>query len=89
MPVAPTDPLDRLTTPARVGDGRFEGEVPDGWQQGRGAFGGLALGLLARAAEASLDDASRTLRSITAEICGPATPWSSVSCGARTAACSS
>ena len=26
--------------------GTFEGTVPDGWQQGRGAFGGLVYGML-------------------------------------------
>jgi acyl-CoA thioesterase len=78
-----------VLSPRRTGDGAFEGEVPDGWQQGRGAFGGLVLGLLVRgvlaeeaAAEAQPgDDAApsslrspRSLRSMTAEIMGPVQP---------------
>ncbi len=45
-------------------------DVPDGWQQGRGAFGGLTLAMLARAAGATLDAAERPLRTITAELPG-------------------
>lgn len=60
------------TTPAAPG--RFRAQVPDGWQQGRGAFGGLVIGLLARAATAAAGDPSRTLRSLTAELCGPTQP---------------
>lgn len=50
----------------RVRDGAWT--VPDGWQQGRGAFGGLSLATAARHAMVALGDPSRTLRSITAEI---------------------
>ncbi len=42
--------------------------VPDGWQQGRGAFGGLTLAVLARAAGGRVDPSERPLRAITAEI---------------------
>ncbi len=56
------------------GDGRFEANLPDGWQQGRGAFGGLVLGALARALMASEDDAARTLRALTGEVFGPVQP---------------
>jgi acyl-CoA thioesterase len=48
--------FDRLVTPTPIGDGAFTIEVPDGWQQGRGAFGGLVLAMLARAAEATAAD---------------------------------
>jgi acyl-CoA thioesterase len=44
-------PFDRATAIRTLSSGIFEGEVPDGWQQGRGAFGGLVFGLLARAME--------------------------------------
>jgi len=44
--------------------------VPDGWQQGRGAFGGLTLAMLARAAGGRVDPSERPLRAITAEIPG-------------------
>ncbi len=42
--------------------------VPEGWAQGRGAFGGLTLAVLARAAGATLDDRERPLRTLTGEI---------------------
>lgn len=57
-----------------LGDGRYLVEVPDGWQQGRGAFGGLVLGALLRAIEASEDDAGRLTRALSGEICGPVLP---------------
>ena len=60
------DSLDVLTAVAVV-EGRARVDVPDGWQQGRGAFGGFVTALMARAVE--LPD--RPLRSLTAELCGP------------------
>lgn len=67
------DDLTALTTPAARGDGAFTLDFPDGWQQGRGAFGGLVVATLIRTAEAALDR-PWPLRSITAEICGPVVP---------------
>lgn len=55
----------------QLAPGQFGWTVPDGWQQGRGAFGGLVLGALVRAAERTLQDPDRPLRSITGELCGP------------------
>lgn len=55
-----------------AGPDRFTWDVPDGWQQGRGAFGGLVIGALARAMIASEPASDRRLRSITAELCAPA-----------------
>jgi acyl-CoA thioesterase len=43
-------------------------DVPEGWRQGRGAFGGLTLATLARVASQHADAAGRTLRTLTAEI---------------------
>lgn len=43
--------------------------VPEGWSQGRGAFGGFVTGAMVHALEASAPD--RPLRSLTAELCGP------------------
>jgi hypothetical protein len=51
--------------------GLFSLTVPDGWQQGRGAFGGLVLAATVRAIEASEPEKDRKLRSVTAEIAGP------------------
>ncbi len=63
---------DALVTPTPRSPGHFTAEVPDGWQQGRGAYGGLVTGLLSRALEASAP--GRALRSLTAELCGPVAP---------------
>jgi acyl-CoA thioesterase len=63
--------LVSVTTPTRLAEDRFQAEVPDGWQQGRGAFGGLVLGNLVRAIQAFDAAPDRPLRSLTAQICGP------------------
>jgi hypothetical protein len=57
-----------------LGDGRFAADIPDGWQQGRGAFGGLVLAALLRAMEAAEDDRARVTRSLSGELCGPVLP---------------
>jgi len=51
------------------GDGLYETEVPDGWQQGRGAFGGLTIAYAVRAMEER--ESERPLRALTAELPGP------------------
>ncbi len=66
-----TDDLTLATTPSRHSPTRFQLDVPDGWHQGRGAFGGLVLGALTRAITACEGDAARTLRSLSGEIVGP------------------
>jgi acyl-CoA thioesterase len=66
--------FDLLTAVSPRGDGRYHIDVPDGWQQGRGAFGGLVLAYLVRAGEATIGDDQRLLRSLTAEIVGPVLP---------------
>lgn len=53
-------------------DGSFRAEVPDGWQQGKGAFGGLGVGLGVRALEAV--EVERPIRALTAELPGPLLP---------------
>jgi hypothetical protein len=52
----------------------FRAYVPDGWQQGRGAFGGLVLGTLLRAMEAAEPDRRRSARTLSGDICGPVLP---------------
>lgn len=64
----------RVTEPTRLAHDRFSVDVPDGWQQGRGAFGGLVLAFLARSIEEALADSSRPLRSVTAHILRPLQP---------------
>ena len=56
--------------------GRFSMEMPDGWQQGRGAFGGLVLGALTRASLAAGEAAGALpqLRTLTGSLCAPALP---------------
>lgn len=49
-------------------------QVPDGWQQGRGAFGGLVLATLLRAIERAEPDRNRSVRSLTGDLCGPVLP---------------
>lgn len=63
--------LDVALTPERVSDRVFSLSVADGWQQGKGAFGGLVVGSMVRAMDAFLAQPTRTLRSLTAEIVGP------------------
>lgn len=58
--------MDLRPVPTGV-PGEFTADIPDGWQQGRGAYGGVVLGLLARAM--AIPD--RPLRSLTAAIPAP------------------
>lgn len=69
-----TDDLATLTTPRLVAPDRFEATIPEGWLQGRGVFGGIVFGTLIRALEASEPERDRSMRSLTAEICGPVAP---------------
>ncbi len=69
-----TDDLSLVTRVARRTDGRFTLEVAAGWEQGRGAFGGLVVGAMARAAIACEPDEARTLRAVSAELVGPVQP---------------
>jgi hypothetical protein len=55
--------------------GRFRASVPDGWQQGRGAFGGLVLGMLLRAIERTAVSADRrSVRTLQGDLVGPVVP---------------
>lgn len=70
-----TEPaFERGTRVTPTGDGRFAVDVPDGWQQGRGAFGGLVLGTLTRAVEATVADPARRVRTVAGDLCAPAQP---------------
>jgi len=62
--------LTDLCTPRPVGD-RYLLDVPPGWRQGRGAFGGLVVGALIEAIEHHVGDPARKVRSVTAELPGP------------------
>ncbi len=72
--MAPMSAFETATALERINSTTFAAQIPDGWQQGRGAFGGLTLGLLARALVASEPDAARSMRALTGDICGPVLP---------------
>lgn len=63
--------LTTVTTPALVSPLLFALDVPDGWQQGRGAYGGFVLATVVRAIEAAAGSPERPLRTLTAELCAP------------------
>ena len=65
--------LTDVTTPRPRGEG-FELDVPAGWRQGRGAYGGFTIAALIRAIEARIGDPVRRPRSITAELPAPVEP---------------
>jgi hypothetical protein len=80
-----TSAFELATTLTRVTDdsasgllahetGRFDAYIPDQWQQGRGAFGGLVLAVLARAMLSSEPAGERVLRSLLGDLCGPVRP---------------
>lgn len=52
-------------------DSTFTWSVPPGWEQGRGAWGGLVVAVIARAVELAQGDPSRPVRSLTCEIPQP------------------
>jgi hypothetical protein len=66
-----SSPFTLATTLQATGPGSFLAHIPEGWQQGRGAFGGLVLALLTRALEQTDADPSRRVRVLSGEICGP------------------
>jgi acyl-CoA thioesterase len=59
--------LQEVTTPAA--DGTLT--IREGWQQGRGAYGGLTIAAAVRAIEQRVADPRRVVRTVTAEIPGP------------------
>jgi len=63
------DCFTEATAVHTVDHDRFIAQVPDGWQQGRGAFGGYGVGLAIRAL--STREPDRPLRALTAELPGP------------------
>ncbi len=66
--------FDVLTSPRRVSVDQLAIEVPDGWQQGRGAFGGFVAAVLARSMMVVHGDAERPLRTLHVQFAGPALP---------------
>ena len=58
----------------RTGENEHRLVIPEGWQQGRGAFGGLVLGILMEAMRSAEPDTVRAARAFTGDLCGPALP---------------
>lgn len=63
--------LSDLSAPTPTSPGRYSLDVPEGWRQGRGAYGGLVIASMVRAIEHAVGDPARMVRSITAELPGP------------------
>lgn len=73
------------STPTRVssteqGATEFALVVPDGYRQGRGAFGGLVMAALTRAVDQVEASAERRLRSVSGAITAPVTAGESLIC---------
>jgi hypothetical protein len=64
-------PFELASAIERTSENVYSSVIPEGFQQGRGAFGGLVLGTLARAMIASEPDETRLLKMLSGEICGP------------------
>jgi len=60
----------------RTDEGAFDWFVPEGWLQGRGAWGGLVIAAQVNAAEAEQNevDSSRRIRNVSAHLFGPLPP---------------
>ena len=69
---SPLTPFESATHVVARGDGTFAWVVPDGWQQGRGAWGGLVVAAIVRAAQACEPDPDRSVRTVSAQITAPA-----------------
>lgn len=57
-----------------LAEDRFRWTVPEGWQQGRGVFGGLVFAAVVRAMRACEPDATRVPRSLHASLPAPTLP---------------
>jgi hypothetical protein len=69
-----TSAFEAASAVERIGEHHFRVHIPDGWQQGRGAFGGLVLATLLRAIESDEIDPRRVVRSLAGDVCGPVLP---------------
>ena len=66
------DSFEKTIALERLSENEHRLVIPDGWQQGRGAFGGLVLGAIMEAMTVREPDAARTARAFSGDICGPA-----------------
>lgn len=63
--------LSTLFAARAPAEGGFDVDVPAGWGQGRGAYGGLVLGMMTAAAAANVGDPERRLRTLSGELYAP------------------
>lgn len=67
----PRSPFERAIDLEALGDARYRAQIPAGWEQGKGAYGGLVMATLVRAIEREEPDPARRLRALTGEIPAP------------------
>ena len=67
----PAESFELATALSGGARGEFTWLVPDGWQQGRGAWGGLVVGAMVTAVEQAQGEPHRVVRSLTCEIPAP------------------
>lgn len=65
--------FDEATTLTPAGYGRFDWDVHESWDQGRGAYGGLVVGGAARAVAQCEADPDRVLRTLSVHLGAPLT----------------
>lgn len=61
----------QATSLTRTDEGAMRWDVPDGWQQGRGAWGGLVAGAIASSVLLSESDEERALRTLSIHLAAP------------------
>lgn len=74
MTTEPFPTFDEASRLERRDDTTFRALLPGEWRQGRGAFGGLVVGVLLRAIEETAAEPDRPIRAATAEIPSPVLP---------------
>jgi hypothetical protein len=60
--------LDQVLTPLRRSEHEYDFTVPEGWDQGWAAFGGLLVGGVVRAMQTHINGSGRSLRGLHSEI---------------------
>ncbi len=62
--------LDTVLDTESIDDHKYLLRIPEGWEQGASTFGGLVIGAMVRAMTRTLDDGTRSLRTLNAELIG-------------------
>lgn len=82
MSLEPSAAFAAATALVPLAPGEFSWQVPDGWQQGKGAWGGLVVGACVNAVSESEQDADRRVRTVSAHLYAP-TPVGPARLGVR------